>query len=36
VHAAIMADGKLSRYVVDKTIVKTHFVPNRIVNFIVR
>jgi leucyl-tRNA synthetase len=36
VHAAIMADGKLCRYVLDKKIVKTHFVPNRIVNLIVQ
>ncbi len=36
VHAAIMADTKLSRYVIDKKLVKTHFVPNRIVNLIVQ
>jgi leucyl-tRNA synthetase len=36
VQTAVLADTKLQRYVVDKTIVKTIFVPNRIVNFIVR
>jgi leucyl-tRNA synthetase len=36
VQTAVLADTRLQRYVVDKTIVKTIFVPNRIVNFIVR
>jgi leucyl-tRNA synthetase len=36
VQTAVLADTRLQRYVADKTIVKTIFVPNRIVNFIVR
>jgi leucyl-tRNA synthetase len=36
VQAAALADIKLHRHVADKTIVKTIFVPNRILNLIVR
>jgi leucyl-tRNA synthetase len=36
VQAAALADTKLHRHVADKTIVKTIFVPNRILNLIVR
>lgn len=36
VKTAVLADTKLQRYVADKTIVKTIFVPNRILNLIVR
>jgi leucyl-tRNA synthetase len=36
VQAAALADDKLRRHVADKTIVKTIFVPNRILNLIVR
>ena len=35
-QAAALADDKLRRHVADKTIVKTIFVPNRILNLIVR
>jgi leucyl-tRNA synthetase len=36
VQAAALADTKLHRHVADKTVVKTIFVPNRILNLIVR
>jgi leucyl-tRNA synthetase len=36
VQAAALADDKLRRHVADKTVVKTIFVPNRILNLIVR
>ena len=36
VQATALADERLQRHVVDKTIVKTIFVPNRILNLIVR
>ena len=36
VQAVALADDRLSRHVADKTIVKTIFVPNRILNLIVR
>jgi leucyl-tRNA synthetase len=36
VQAAALADDRLRRHVADKTIVKTIFVPNRILNLIVR
>ena len=36
VQATALADDKLRRHVAEKTIVKTIFVPNRILNLIVR
>jgi leucyl-tRNA synthetase len=36
VKTVALADTRLQRYVMDKTIVKTIFVPNRILNLIVR
>jgi len=36
VQAAALADERVRRHVLDKTIVKTIFVPNRIMNLIVR
>ena len=36
VQAAALADAKLQRHVADKSLVKTIFVPNRILNLIVR
>jgi leucyl-tRNA synthetase len=36
VQAAALADDRLRRHVAEKTIVKTIFVPNRILNLIVR
>ncbi|MGE3539264.1 MAG: leucine--tRNA ligase [Candidatus Tectimicrobiota bacterium] len=36
VQATALADDRLQRYVSDKTVVKTIFVPNRILNLIVR
>src|SRR2546426_9163774 len=36
VQAAVLADDKVRRHVADKTVVKTIFVPNRILNLIVR
>jgi leucyl-tRNA synthetase len=36
VQAAALADERLRRHVAEKTIVKTIFVPNRILNLIVR
>jgi leucyl-tRNA synthetase len=36
VQAVALADDKVRRHVADKTVVKTIFVPNRILNLIVR
>ena len=36
VQAVALADDRLRRHVAEKTIVKTIFVPNRILNLIVR